>query len=503
MREKFFTRIALNLGYNFYHLFVNYLLLRTFVSEYSIIAYVGTVIGLFSMFIDLGFASIYTQHNADKDFESYFSVLVLLKTTIVLSSFVPLIIFAFFAGFSQTTLVFLILNVVYIMIIHISMPWMVNLESKKKMIKYSLIDFTANIITDSLSLIVILNYNRLNIPLELIGISMIFAGSVKVVLIFFISRGEFVLKKIEWTIIKKFLKAARPLILYFVANAIILNLGRLFIGGSQGDDALKDYYAIDKNVVNFLFLISAQIYLLFSSYFPESFKTGKTEDIKEMTHFVEKYSSILFMALVIVILPNSVILLQLILPEYVNSAPYLSILIIVPYIVGISNPYMAHLIPSKRQGLYSKYNFVKAVFYVISVIIVVPTEFFSIKMMGLGGVGLAFITLFIWMPDIFFYRYFSHKIGIDYNKKTFYHIGFGVISILVSFVMYFTIRNIPLFLNDLLFLIVNAGLALGVFLVLLIISKELTRKDLNFVFGLFRISSYRESLKDEINKKND
>ncbi len=504
MREKFFTRIALNLGYNVFHLLVNYVLMLTYdQSLVGIIGLTGSIIGIFSMFIDLGFASIYRQHNADDDFESYFSVLLLLKSIIVLSSFVPLIIGSFFVGLSPTELNFLILNVIFTMTVQITLPWMVNLESKKKMIKFSLIDFSANILQDSLSLLVILNYRNISIPLELIGFALLTGACFKVVLIFLLSRGEFVLAKIDKKIAKEFLKASQPLILYYVATSIIQNLGRLVIYTGFGENALAEYYIVDKYVVSFLILISSQIYLLFSSYFPANFKTGDIKSIQEMTHAVEKYSSILFLGIVLVILPNSALILQLILPEYINSAPYLSVLILVPYFVGISYPYMSHLIPSKRQGLYSKYNFAKAILFILLLVVLVPPELFSIKMLGFGAIGLSFITLFTWGLDVFFYRYFSYRLGIKSSKNTFYHFAFATIALIISIpISIFGFRNISLFSNGFILLLMNSVLAIGIFLILLVVFKQVDKRDVIFILGLFKLSKYKESLKDEI-KKNE
>ncbi|GAG64737.1 unnamed protein product [marine sediment metagenome] len=143
---------------------------------------------------------------------------------------------------------------------------------------------------------------------------------------------------------------------------------------------------------------------------------------------------------------------------------------------------------------------VKSVIWTVLIFILVPKELFSIKLLGLGSIGLAFIILSGHIIDVFFQRFFLKRIGINYEKKILYHILFAALSLFLTYMISnFFLRFI--IVNDLLYVIVTSGLLTGIFFLILIVFKEITKEELKFFFTLLKVSAYKESLINEMKVK--
>ena len=55
--------------------------------------------------------------------------------------------------------------------------------------------------------------------------------------------------------------------------------------------------------------------------------------------------------------------------------------------------------------------------------------------------------------------------------------------------------------NNLLYVLVTSGLLTGIFILILIVFKEITREELKFFFTLLKVSAYKESLINEMKVK--
>ena len=498
MREKFSFRVISSLIVYFLNISVSFLLVSKLDIEYmGIIAFTSSLVGLFMTFIDLGFSQIYVQQNAEKNFNEYFSIFFFYKSILIVGSFVPLSIFSFFLNFESEVLTFLILKIISQIIISFSGIFLINLESKKKIMKKTLLFLFSSVVNDIFTLIIIFNLNAIPNPLILMGVMFIFGSIINLILILKMSKGEFQFKRINKMILVSYLKATKPLMIFSILSPILGNIGKILIALSYGKDTLVHYYLIDAYIISVLFLISTQISQLFATYFPREFKKNQIRNIEKITQTVERYSSILFLSIIIFVLLNGRLIFELLLPNYIDAVVYLNILVFVPYFAGINRPYASHLISSKRQRLFSNYLIIKDVIWLILILVIVPTNLFSIKMLGFGGIGLACVTLGLWMIDLFFYRYFSKNIGISFNKRIILHFLYASIAFLSTYLISRFIIKIFI-LNDLIYILINSILSIGIFFLELLIFKELNKKDIRFFLSLLKISIYKKSIVEEL-----
>lgn len=501
MKEKFTVSILSSLLLNAFNLITNYFLaLKLEILLIGIIAFSTSLIGLASLFVQIGLRQIYVQHNAEENFKEYFSVFFFLKSILIVGTYLPLLPIIFFLNFEELVLIYLLLNIISTIITQFAEPFKVNLKSKKKIIKSTFVQFSVDGLKNLLIIITIINIDRISQPLEILGFIQIIVALLNICLILIFSINEFKLGKIKKEILINFLKATKPLIILSIVTIILTNLGKVILDVSFSHEALANYYIIDTYTISFLLLISANISELFQIYFPREFAENQIKNVQDITHTSERYSSILFLSVIIFTLLNGKIIFEIFLPNYIDSVPYLYILVFTPYLAGINRPYTTHLISSKRQHIFSRYQVIKGIIWITLTIIIVPAEIFSVKMFGFGGFGIAYLNLFGWIVDLFFYRYFSKKIGINFNRNIINHIIFAFIALLSTFLFsIFILRN--LILNDLIFISINSIISIGIFLLELILFKELTKKDFKFFLNLFKPSDYKRSIVEEIRVK--
>jgi O-antigen/teichoic acid export membrane protein len=503
MREKFLVRISFEVARQLLALFTNYILtLKLQVLLYGYIAFANSFVGFSLMFIDLGLTYIYSQHNTEDNFEEYFIVYLFLKAVLIIGNFIPIFIMCFYLNFNPILLNYIFLTIISMAIFHFATPFMTNLITKLKIIKSSLYVFSISLIQNCLILFVAFNIELFPNILEVLGQILVFISIFYLISVIFISRRDFKFQKIDKQLLLKYLKAAKPLIVLEILVAITSNIGRIIIDISYGSEILAYYYFVETIIINTLLIIPIQINSLLNSYLPIEFENNKLKNIEKMTHEVEKICSLVFLSLLIFVLLHGKLLFELFLPAYVNSVNYLYILIFIPFLAGITQPYIAHLIPSKRQHLYSNYRKGKLLIIFILIIFLVPDYLFSIKMLGLGPTGLACIVLSGYSVDVFVYRFISNKIGIS----TYYHVIYQFIYAITAFLITYIISTFfirTLISDNFLYLIVSSFILLGIFLIELIAFKELDKKDRKFLFSLLKLSTYKKSLFEEINKSED
>lgn len=498
MHEKIFFRIVAILFTYSFTAVVNFLLISKFtIGLYGIFVFSISLIQLFLIFIDLGFSQIYLQNNPDERFEEYFSVYFLFKLILLIGNFTLLIISSFFLNLEPLVFQFLIMITISFIFTHFAEIWVINLESKFKFIKRGITFVFEGILKNSLGLLIIINYASIANPLILLSQFYILSSILYLILVFILSKGEFQFKKINKEIMKKIFKATKPLILSSIVGVVVINIGNIILDVSYSHEELAYYYLIERQVITFLLLISIQILQIFLSYFPKEFEDNNLTNIKNTTHTAERYLSILFLSIIILTILNGRLIIKIFLPKYLNATIYLYILIFIPFFAGVNRPYTSHLIASKRQSLYTKYSIYRSIIYIFMVIILIPKYFFSIPMLGFGGIGLAYLSVSIWVIDAFYYRIISKRIGIPPQKGILLHLFLaGFAFFLVFFISRFFLRNF--ILNDFIYILITSSILLGIFLLELVLFRELDKKDLKFFLKLLRFSTYKDSLVDEI-----
>ncbi len=498
MQEKFLFQIASNLVIYLINLLVTYfLILKLSVKYFGFFNFAFSLVALFMLFLDLGFSQIYQQYNAKKNFEYYFSIYFFYKMILIICNFIPLFIIILFLNLEPIIFEFSLLLLISNIFNSFSNIWETHLGSKLKIFKKSTVMLTINILKIILTLFIISNTDVSSTILINLGYLYIILSIINLVIILFLSKGEYQFKRIKKELLISFIKDTKPLMLSTVLSVVIGNIGKIILYISLGTEALAYYSFVQTIIVDFLMTISSQVILLLSLYLPTKFKNKNIREIENITHILEKYSSILFLSIIILVLFNGKLMIELFLPKYKDSLIYIYILIFIPYLAGINRPYTAHLISSKRQKLASIYSIFRNITEIFLILIIVPSNFFFINTFGLGGIGLASIKLSGWIIDVFFFRYFSFKIGISSNKRIFFHIIYAFIAFICTSIIsnIILIKIIPL---NSIFILISSIILIGIFFIELLVSNEINLTDLKFFLSLLNYSNIKNSFIDEM-----
>ncbi len=497
MREKFVFKILTSIFLYCLTTVSGFLIALKFdVALLGMLAYSKSLIGLFSIFTMVGFTLIYNQYNSEKNFEEYFSILVFYQFILTAVNHIPLYFLLFIFDYNADRMLLLII-LITATIGNIISPFITHLSSKMKVFKVDAPKIILSIMENIIKIFIALNVSILPNPLlTLVSVSLVFV-IVKLIIFLIISRGEYKFRKLNPVLMKRFLKDTRPIIFITVITLIYTNIQIIILDLSFGHEALAYYIFVQSYIIAILLMISGSIKPLYLSVYSKKFSENKIQELEKITNLIEKYSSIMFLFIIIFTFLNAQFLITLLLPNYLPSLPFLYLLIFIPFLAGINRPYTMLMIPGKKQKINSRFQTIKIIFLLILVIILVPPEFFSIKMMGLGAIGLCLIQLIHWGINTVTYRYLIKKyFGIHSYKKIYIHI---IIAINVFFITYYINQYLlsKIFENSILIFLLISLMLFGLYFSELFIIKELKRQDIKFFLSLLKIKKYKESFSEE------
>jgi O-antigen/teichoic acid export membrane protein len=497
MKEKFLMRIITQIISQTSLVFSSYFI--TFYLEVELLgmlAFSNSIIGIFSILVPLSFYSIYYQHKKDDNFEEYFTILFVYKTFLILLNYIPMF-FMFYLFESELQLILIIL-LISKMVSSFSEIFTTQLISKMKLFKLFIPSFFISISHSVVKIVFALNINIFNDPLfVLTSISLIFTF-ITIIILLITAKGEYMFKKINTNLMKQYLRDTKPLIFMGIISHILQNLGNILLRISYGYETLAYYNFVSSYIISFLLLISGSIQTMNLSLYSSLFGEKKNSEVKRIANRIEKYFSIIFLFVIIFIFLNSELILKLLLPNYLPSLVYLYIMIFIPYFAGINRPYSTQLIPGKKQKVSAIYATVKVSSKIFLILIIVPVSLFSIRMLGLGGLGLALIECLYWFIDCFFYRYFSNKF---FHISSYKRLYIQIFVALNSFIISLAFRDlilINIIENDFILLFITTFFLLGLYISELFLLREINRKDLKFFYSLLNLKSYKESFLGEI-----
>lgn len=496
MKEKFAFQIFIQLFTKIISLLSTYILISKITKEtYGAIGFVADTINMAFVLGSIGLESILNKHSKDDNFYKFFINYFYLNTFLVLLNFLPI----FF-------LVFLVddINIGYFVIIAFSIliqkftsgfVWLI--KAKLKMFKINIALFTSNILNSLFTILLAYNADHLSDILYFLGGVTLFCALLNLILIVIFSFNEFHFQKIEWKFIKQLLKETKPLILVSILSQFITHFGGFILGFAFGLEDYAYFRFVNSIVISFLLLISGSISQNYQTLFARWFKDKNYKQIQLFTHQLEKYSSIFFGAILIGVFLNIELAFALILPEFAPSAIYVYILIFIPYIAGITRPYIKQMVPGDRQKEHSQVAAVKLVLKFILTIVLIPKSIFEVELFGFGAIGNCIILLLPWIIDLWLYRYFSWKyFGIKSNYHILYHQVVMIVSLVISYYLK-RLFIVSLNLSNLMVFIISSSFLIVIYLLGLILVKELKTEDVAFLKGLIQVNNYKTSLKEE------
>lgn len=507
MKEKFVISLISQLSSNLIYLFAFYLLFYNLPeSTIGIWRLMNGIVNLGFLFINIGLDTIHYQYSGKEEsytyFGTYFSIKIILLGINIL---VTIIILSFV---SQLTLweirfnYYIILLLFSKILFNISNIFFINLRTKIKVFKTEIPFFLITFAKGIAVLILALNTDYFTDAIFYLSFVNFFFNLVFLVLIIGFSRKEFSINSFNKSLAVKYIKDIKPLFLFSITMVVANNLGDLILDYFFGHTTLGHFSLVNNYIVPTLLMISGSIITIYLTLFSKYFERENFSEIKRITYIIEKYSSIIYLTFAIIILLNGGLMITLFLPNYLAAIPILYIMIFIPYLVGVTQPYSYHFVAGKKQNVNANINILTRILIILLMIFLIPKSLFFFPTLGLGSIGYAIAQTIPWILWAFMNRYYSYKLfQIKPQKKILIHLLLASSSFLINlflknFIFTFYIQN------EILLLVITTFLSFGTFMVLLFISKDLKRGDLKFLIEMIKFDTYKKSLKDEFSNTN-
>ncbi len=502
MKEKFIISLISQVISYIISIIAFYLLFKYLDTSFiGIWTLVNSIVNLGFLFLNIGLDSIHYQYSSKENSSEYFGTFFTLKISLLLINLLVsiLIIFSisFFEIWSKDFLYLILILLFSKILTNITSIFLINLKSRFKVFKAEIPSFLIIVGKSVMVIILSLNLTYINDPLLFLCVSTFVFDLLLLLLILLVSKKEFKLNRPSKAFTLFYLKDIKPLFFFSVTLVIASNFGNILLVASFDYETLGNFSFINNYIIQSLLVISSSMVTVYLTLFSKYFKNGDFNSIKKITYIIEKYSSMIFLGIIIIILLNGRLILSIFLPQYIETIPILNIMVFIPYFLAITQPYSYHFIAGKKQKINAQVNIFTRIIIIILMICLIPTSFFILPTLGFGAIGYAVSQTFPWILWVFLNRYYSYKtFNIKPQTNIIQHIPIAIISFLISFALKNLIFE-NIFQNQILILIITTVLSLGIFLFILFLFKELKREDIRFFSQLIKFQTYKNSLKEE------
>jgi len=498
MKEKFVVSFISNLSSNLIFIIASYLIVLTFdVAILGTWFFLNSVVSLGFLFVDICFDKIHYQYSGEKNISEYFGTFFTIKIMlIIINVIISLIIITILQLWSSTYYILILFLLISKILFKIGNTFLINLRAKIKIFK-SEIPVFINIFGKSLSnIFLILNISYFD-PLYYMCVSNLIFDIIFIVIILSLSKNDYKINKPKKELFFSYLKDTRPLLIFSIFFVIATNLGNLILDYSFGHESVSYFSLVNIYIIPILLLITGSLITIYLTLFSRFFKKGDIASIRVTTHVIEKYSSIIFLSIILIVFLNGELIFSIFLSKYINSLPILYIMIFIPYFVGISQPYAYQMISGKKQKTFSYMSSLIYLLIILLMLVFIIKNSLLFQAFSLDPIGYALSQTIPWILWVVLSRYYSKKyFKIPSQKKILLHLLLAFITFSLSFFL----KNllIDLFSQYLIFLLIFSSLiTIGIFLGLLFLIKELKREDIIFFLQLIQFQRYKNSFKEE------
>lgn len=500
MKEKIvFRAVSQLIIYIISFLSTYFMVLLLEVELIGVIAFTANFIGLLSVFLDLGLSSVYLKYRREANFDEYFSGFFVLKTILLLLSYLPIAILIIFITIDYK--IYFVLYFISTLVLQFSTIFTTNLQSKMKIFKSNIPVLVSTVGSSLSKLFIVLNISKTENILVLLGLNEIFFSILLIVLVFIFSKGDLKFYRIEKKKIYKILNDAKPLILSSIVLMVVPNFGNVLLDLFYGHESLAFYYFARNNVIKLILMVPASLKYIYISIYSPLFAENKNKQVEEIANQIEKFAILFSLSTMIFIFLNGKLLIEIFLPKYVPSVVFLYILSFIPLFESIRQPYSSQLIPGNKENITAIYGTLQPIIMIVLMIIIIPKEFLSLTMLGLGSIGLAYLSTISALISCCLFLYLSKRFfKVSSYKKKFLLIFIGFGAFFTSFLIKEFVL-IDLVNNQILLLLISSLILYGIFALGLILFKELRRIDTRFLLSLLNLKTYKDSFIDELKKK--
>ena len=479
-----------------------------FITNYIFVDYVGSVgfaisyIGLFGLITELGFSSAHIKRVSEgQDLGTCIGTYAAIK--IVLLAAFTLLVFGSIWGYRNIYPQRDFANSYDEEVIYIMLAWSILAQltvvitstfiGKQQIAKAQVNLWVGALIQAVFTIIIVLNFNDVHI----LASTWVVGALVTLIMGVFMMRGTRI-KPPTWHMIKDYTKFALPLMLVTGIAPIALYLDKLMVKlfWENADVAIlwnaQKYAQLPQQ-------ISAAVVTVLFPAFSSLVSSGSIKKVRDLTRQAERYISMVMIPLILLLIAMATPFIVLVSDNaYTESGPIFAILLGWVAFRTLQNPYTAHF-GSFDKPVYSLYiSLLYMPLNLILNILLIPESIYGIPLAGLGGKGAAIATLTAASINYFFVRYLSSRlIKTGVNWRIFRHIVAAGIPACTLYIVQSQWVSLDRWFE------ISGAMALGliIYLLLLILFREFTRKEVIFILDTMHPGKMLGYIRDEMKQR--
>ena len=303
--------------------------------------------------------------------------------------------------------------------------------------------------------------------------------------------------KPSWEMFKKYTVFAWPLAIVAASAIIMTNIDKvliqLFWGAAEGGK----YFAIYR-LSRFLDVATMAIGVLLFPTISTLYAKSDMEGIKKLSYTAERYLSMIIFPIVFSMIFLSKPVIHILLSiEFYPAIPILQILPIFALFDALERPYQMKLLGMNLPHFARNRILIMVVMNVGLNILLIPRDIrvLGIDLFGMGAVGAAIATVVAYAVGLIYTRWVVWQISkVTVNWRIMLH---GIAATVMGVIVYS--------LNEMVYpiarwydLIVYGLLSLGLYLGILLLMQEFTRKDFDLFMDTLNIKKMFAYIRDEI-----
>jgi len=475
-----------------------------FIAHYILINYTSSVgfaisyLGLLGLITDIGFSNAHVKRVSEgKDIGRCVGTYASIKITL-LGLFAGLVFFSFFFykniypgwdfanDYDQKVITLMLAWFIFSGLSQIPIQTFIG---RQQMAKAQTALVISALVQSIVTIVIVLNYNNV----YYLAYTWIIGSIVTLIASYLLFIGTPV-KLPTFKFVKSYTSFALPLMFVAGATPIALNMDKVMIKLFLTDTAVGLYW----NAQKYAQLPDALTQSVSTVLFPAMSSiaaSGSMSHIKKITHSAERYlSMIIFPGAFILAAISEPFVYIFSGPQYVNSSIILSILMGWAVMKTLARPYSTHFLAFNK----TKYFMVTSSAYLVTVMITnlvfIPDDIYGVRMLGLGAPGAALATLLAVSVNYFIIRWLSRRIiKTGFNRSIMIHLfSAGITGILLILLQW--VHAIGRIYE----LVGYALLGIFVYLLLLRVMNEFTKRDLDFFLDTFNVRKMYEYIVDEL-----
>jgi O-antigen/teichoic acid export membrane protein len=467
-------------------------------TTYGNVAWTMALVASINSIADLGFGSAHikrlSEGNDVNECISTYAIIKLSLTAIMVT--VTLVGFFIYTnvlalGVRDTSWDLIILFVIYYAFYDLAAIAIVSFDGMLQTAKSQIISLVDPLIR--LPLVILFAVSRMG-PFEL-GLAYAFGamGLLIAALVLLYKQG------IVWqkpVLFHKYLVFAIPFMVISIVGAIYSNVDRIVLGffGTSVDVA---YYSSAVALMAMLNVVGAAIATVTFPAFSQMYKEGRFDEIRKKTREAERYTSMLVVPVVVVIIIFPYDVAKILFGgNFELAGGALRWIVVATYLTLLNQAYSQQLISLSRLDLYFKVIIISMIGFVVLLLVLVPGSVLGIRLGGMLFVGAAFASLGAAVISFVLTRHYVRNLTkTTSNPRILKHILAGTIS---GVLLWYLSEFIALlhWYDLVLFGIIE----IATFLSVLALIKEFTKDDLNYLLDVVNLRKMGKYIKEELGR---